>query len=87
MTEINLKDKSKKKKKKSYYFSTTMLLSPQGMQVFSSILGIRTQLYLRKTSHGDFSLLKLPNSEPLLLFNDVRKSLLLTTAMTYITPR
>lgn len=61
MTTTNLKDKSKKKKRAKSTFQQ-LWLSLQGMGVFSSILDIRTQLYLHKTSHGDFSLLKLPAS-------------------------
>lgn len=62
-----------------------MLRSRHRMGVFYSIFGMRTQLCLRKMSHGDVSLMELPVLEPSLPFNGIRKSLLHTAALRYIT--
>lgn len=56
MTTINLKDKSKKKKSQDYFSTAVAFTSKNGSIVF--YFG----LYLHKTSHEDFSLLKLPAS-------------------------
>lgn len=83
--KITTKVKLKGKKKGEKYISSTMLLPLHRMGVLYSIFGMRTQLCLRKMSHGDVSLMELPILEPSLPFNGIRKSLLLTTTLRYIT--